>query len=351
MQKTSLGWLISPSDFDCRPRLKLRNRYLYTGNTLRMTNIRKTNPQNNLQKSREAFHKLLALIDKKRKELARYRTRIETGKKVYAERIAPLHTGYAQLQRAYASSLWDWLENPNLSLPEAEKLELVISHAIEEGLAFAPNDPGLSDLMAKLDHRRKSGCTMKKPATHFRQPENNKKHGGGTHPNGKMADMPELKRTTKQLFTDLAKKLHPDLERNEQLQSEKTELMKQVTEAYDQQDLFGLLHLHQRHINDERLLGPGQPDGDKLQRYATMLKKQAADLQRQIDDMKNGASTRFLFHLTSGTELEQQQKLEYISLQLSARNARLRNEIASTMADIKTFKKHLKSINPDNPVR
>jgi len=52
----------------------------------------------------------------------------------------------------------------------------------------------------------------------------------------------------KSLFRQLAKAFHPDKEPLEHLKDEKTSLMKKITAAYENQDLYGLLKLEKEHL-------------------------------------------------------------------------------------------------------
>lgn len=52
----------------------------------------------------------------------------------------------------------------------------------------------------------------------------------------------------KSLFRQLAKVFHPDKEPLEHLKEEKTSLMKKITAAYENQDLYGLLKLEKEHL-------------------------------------------------------------------------------------------------------
>ncbi len=65
----------------------------------------------------------------------------------------------------------------------------------------------------------------------------------------------------KNLFRQLAKVFHPDREPLEHLKDEKTDLMKKITAAYENQDLYGLLKLEKEH------LGPREFSEDKIELY------------------------------------------------------------------------------------
>jgi hypothetical protein len=59
------------------------------------------------------------------------------------------------------------------------------------------------------------------------------------------------KRSIANIYKQLARVLHPDLERNNQRQKEKVQLMQELTEAYRQNDLHTLLRLEMQWIENE----------------------------------------------------------------------------------------------------
>jgi hypothetical protein len=90
-----------------------------------------------------------------------------------------------------------------------------------------------------------------------------------------------LSKTTKALYTDLAKILHPDLEHNDSKKQEKTEIMHQVTEAYEKNDIFTLLNLHIKYAqNGENKLDAIAEEQIKL--YILHLDEQIISLEQKI---------------------------------------------------------------------
>ncbi|GEM_PF-5283060 len=89
------------------------------------------------------------------------------------------------------------------------------------------------------------------------------------------------------IYTSLAKALHPDLERDEEEQIRKTEMMKRVTEAYTNNDFFGLLKLQLEYnlAHPEHLNGLAEA---QLNRYISLLKKQKQEIEKQKEEMRRG---------------------------------------------------------------
>lgn len=83
------------------------------------------------------------------------------------------------------------------------------------------------------------------------------------------------------IYKQLAKLFHPDLEPDETLKPQKEELMKQLTTAYEQNDLHTLLQLELDWIIKEES-GRSTLSGDKLKLYNQVLKEQVKTLEEQV---------------------------------------------------------------------
>lgn len=77
----------------------------------------------------------------------------------------------------------------------------------------------------------------------------------------------------KALFRQLAKAFHPDTEPLEHLKEEKNSIMKKITAAYDNQDLYGLLKLEKEH------LGPRDFSEDKIELYMKHVNERLKELK------------------------------------------------------------------------
>ena len=83
----------------------------------------------------------------------------------------------------------------------------------------------------------------------------------------------EGKLEIKSLFRQLAKAFHPDKEPLEHLKEEKTDIMKKITAAYENQDLYGLLKLEKEH------LGPREFSEDKIELYIKYINDRLKELK------------------------------------------------------------------------
>lgn len=97
------------------------------------------------------------------------------------------------------------------------------------------------------------------------------------------------KKDLSQLYRQLAKIFHPDLEQDPTRIIEKEELMKQLVLAKEQGDLMTMLQLEMNWIEQEQHLST-----DKLLLYSTTLKEQIKDLQNQINALYHHPRYEFL---------------------------------------------------------
>lgn len=116
----------------------------------------------------------------------------------------------------------------------------------------------------------------------------------------KQNQMEELqKKSLNSIFRQLAKVLHPDLESDPAKKTEKEQLMKQVTAAYEKEDLHTLLSLEQIWLKGL------QPDDHKhsleqLKIYNEVLKEQVRDLEDRIHFLWNSPKYFYLHKFYPG---------------------------------------------------
>ena len=93
------------------------------------------------------------------------------------------------------------------------------------------------------------------------------------------------KKSIGSIYKQLAKAFHPDLETDELMKLEKEDKMKQLTVAYEKNDLHTLLKLEMEWIQKESN-DPGKLSNDQLSIYNEALKEQVMELEMQIDMME-----------------------------------------------------------------
>lgn len=90
-----------------------------------------------------------------------------------------------------------------------------------------------------------------------------------------------VKKTTKQIYVDLVRHFHPDKEQDEQLRAEKTEVMKQITAAYEADDHLRLLELQMTLLNGRDNVFADFND-TQLKYFNQTLQQQVVGLQEEL---------------------------------------------------------------------
>lgn len=111
-----------------------------------------------------------------------------------------------------------------------------------------------------------------------------------------------LKKTTKQIYRDLVQNFHPDREQDEVKRVEKTQIMQQITTAYEANDFLKLLEL-QINLLEDRENAFGKFDDTQLKYFNNVLKEQIQELETEMaeeDPTQNGHPFGYLaYHFYS----------------------------------------------------
>lgn len=168
----------------------------------------------------------------------------------------------------------------------AEELELIKNEMKEQFKEFGV-DIDLSEInasnsqdeiMQKLFHSL--GKAVKGEKAFHEEPSKTKKQHEKEQKKQAFEDM--QKKTINDIYRQLARVLHPDLERDSEQKLVKEELMKKLTGAYKKNDLYGLLTLEMEwlsHSSEKMQL----QSNEQLEVYNTVLKDQVKALQNSID--------------------------------------------------------------------
>lgn len=142
------------------------------------------------------------------------------------------------------------------------------------------------------------------------------------------AEMNNISKASRRVYTELAKVLHPDKEKDEATKAWKEEAMKKVTQAYKQDDFFELLRLQMEYIESqgENL---NQLSEEQLRYYLKILNEQAKELEEEDYSFSFGFDAHF-YHQYCGTPKQMDQKIG------SARNS-LERELQQLNQDLQEF--------------
>ncbi len=90
----------------------------------------------------------------------------------------------------------------------------------------------------------------------------------------------------KSIYFTLVKLLHPDIEQDQEKRKQKEEIMKKVTVAYEQKDLYTLLKIEMEWIQEENRSIASMSE-KKIKLYIKILKEQYKELQMEFQSIFN----------------------------------------------------------------
>jgi hypothetical protein len=139
------------------------------------------------------------------------------------------------------------------------------------------------------------------------------------------AELNNISKASRRVYTDLAKQLHPDKERDETKRAWKEEAMKKVTQAYHNDDFFELLRLQMEFLQEQGQALDKLPDA-QLQYYVKLLTDQVAELQAELNSFIFGPDAVF-YDRFCGTPKQMNQKFKQAREGLSQELERLKQNI------------------------
>lgn len=148
----------------------------------------------------------------------------------------------------------------------------------------------------------------------------------------------ESRAEIKSLFRQLAKVFHPDKEPLEHLKEERTSLMKKITEAYENQDLSGLLKLEKEH------LGPREFTEDKVELYIKHINDRLKELKIFEADLKKYGPLSTIYRLIYSQKITIQEYNIMTEISKLAEEVKNEREFQQIIWDNSTLKSFLKTI-------
>ncbi|RAU84004.1 J domain-containing protein [Pontibacter arcticus] len=134
-----------------------------------------------------------------------------------------------------------------------------------------------------------------------------------------------ISKASRRVYTDLAKQLHPDTEQNPEARAWKEEAMKQVTNAYHNDDFFELLRLQMEFMQRQNNPLAKLPE-EQLGFYLNILDEQIKELQEKLHEFKYGTDPDH-FDLYSGTPKQMDQRFKQTKESLLQTLAQLKQEL------------------------
>ena len=213
--------------------------------------------KSNIQKKKLEFDKKLKQIEGDELKLKKLEQELQELQRRITAEMSPLIREFCNLRFENLTKLQECLNDPNFKKKEKRLIiNLMTDLAIGLKGAGDPRADAFLQFEAEADADQEE----------YEQPHQYKP----APPAEKQA---EGKLEIKTLFRQLAKTFHPDKEPLEHLKEEKTALMKKITAAYENQDLYGLLKLEKEH------LGPREFSEDKIELYTKHINDRLKELK------------------------------------------------------------------------
>ncbi len=286
-----------------------------------------------LSKQQQTFNRLVKKIEKLRQELEQTNDSLDKKSGFYVKHIYPLEQQLSSLQKEVVKMLYAFFNNKKLfSKEKKEALREVIIAQLSNILKFDRGEP--DDELKKI-FKAVQGISYEEAAEEdfdtmkYEMAEMFEEYGfdmdlDDMHSNmteeeiiKKMIEMQEqlkeqagakqekkssYKKTKKQsekeekeklmeqartknissIYRQLAKAFHPDLEQDEDLKLEKEHLMKELTVAYENNDLHTMLKLEISWIQKEEN-NPDKLSDEKLKIYNEVLNEQVQELENEMN--------------------------------------------------------------------
>jgi hypothetical protein len=150
----------------------------------------------------------------------------------------------------------------------------------------------------------------------------------------------DMSKTTKQIYVDLVKNFHPDQESDEVRRQWKTEIMKQVNVAYQENDFLKLMELQISLLEERenRLQGLGD---EQLKYFNKSLRQQLEDLEREAESVNpqfNGNPfARFYSRNRTVSEAQMEKHIKAMKQQTKSRRHNI--EYVRTLFGLKEYLK------------
>lgn len=149
-----------------------------------------------------------------------------------------------------------------------------------DDLDFDPEDPESVEKFQKKMEEMKQQLDEKEAAE--------KEQAGKKKKNAKQVEAEKrqraaeaaLQKTTKEIYMDLVKNFHPDMEADEEQIKSKTAIMQQITAAYSENDYIKLIELQMSLLDRENILA--SKGDEQIKHLNEALKKQVMQLEQQM---------------------------------------------------------------------
>lgn len=229
--------------------------------------------------------RLLREVQKKQRQLELVKARARDVAELAVARMAPILARQQKLAAELAALFEELLADARLSARARKQLERLRRSLELQGLL----EPRLEE-----DAEREDDDDAEPHAPFGREGRESPPHA---RPRSAAGAPPEVagarqvgqqRRSLRDLFRSLARAIHPDQARQDDERERRTEVMKQVTRAYEDGDLARLIELESAWQSEQAVSGSGDPElrCRELERLNRELLDQLREVTRQLRDAK-----------------------------------------------------------------
>jgi hypothetical protein len=237
------------------------------------------------EKERELLRereRLLREIQRKKRQLESVRQQASSEAEASVRQMAPLVQRHDALIRKLVA-LFDELLAPDRLATRARNQIGRFRRALElQGVLPPRVDADEADAVGEEDEE--AGQPAWEDAPRRRAPAAGAKVAGAEQ-------VGQQRRSLREVFRSLARAVHPDQARQEDERARRTDVMKEVTRAYEDGDLAKLIELEAAWHTENSVVPSSDPEArcQELSRQNRELLKQVRELTRQIRDLKREA--------------------------------------------------------------
>ena len=329
-----------------------------------------------LSKEQIKFNKKIQAIEKLKEDLDSLKRRVQRGQQLAMQHIAPLEMQHIDLKREYVRILDANYDSKFFKKKEKEKIEYLImdemtlfhQHGLmDDEMKAIENkymDDDAVDVVADLFNdmfgfnleaddfkdmeRMKAKFTAQQEAMAAEAQENRSKAKKTKKQLEKEAVQKQetlnITKAVKKIYNDLVKLLHPDREPDVQKKAEKTEWMKDITRAYQENNFFSLLHMHQRFLADANPQMLIEMEDKQLKYYTKLLNEQHNELKKEKASLKWHPQAQTALDLTTGS-FEQQNKRLHEMIQDWEEDIEAQKDLNEQSLDPAKLRLYIKHVN------
>ncbi|MFD1469625.1 J domain-containing protein [Hymenobacter caeli] len=240
-----------------------------------------------------AFRRALLALEGLRAQVQAAQEARAAARQRYWQQVGPAAAAVVAARRALYAPLEGALLTPYFSrLEEQQIAQFIVGNA---GALIARFGEDEAAMVAKYAAPRPAGAPAEAPAGAPAPPPSAQEQAAQARQQARAqrlaeattlaarADQQRLQTSAKTVYRQLARTHHPDLERDPAQQRAKTELMQEITAAYETGDLYALLQLMADSAHADAA------DADVLIEYTQALHRQQIDLKNQLNALQYGS--------------------------------------------------------------